>query len=194
MSEITRTYEGMFLLDAGNPNADEAVAPVRNVLARSDAEVVSLKPWDERKLAYEIKGRRRGLYVLTYFKADPEKVKDIERDVQLDEKVLRVLILKVDDLTDEMINADTPALAAKSSDEESGSSEEEKDQSKKSEEAKSEEKPEEKKPEAKEEDKSDEGEKPEEDKKEEESKEEPTDDSEKSEDKAEESAEEQKAE
>ena len=69
MAEM-KTYEGMFLVDAGNPDFDAATAPIRTVLDRSAAEVLSFKPWDERRLAYEIKGRKRALYVLSYFKLD----------------------------------------------------------------------------------------------------------------------------
>ncbi len=107
-----RTYEGMFLLEAGNADFEAASAPVRDVLARANAEVLSLKPWDERRLAYEIKGRRRGLYVLTYFKADPAALQALHHDIQLDERILRALILSADHVTEEVIHAQTPATAA----------------------------------------------------------------------------------
>jgi len=105
------TYEAMFLLDAGNTDFDAATEPVRKVLARSEAEVLAFKAWDERKLAYEIAGRKRGLYALVYFKADPGRVVEIEHDCQLDERILRALILRRDHLTDEELNAETPASA-----------------------------------------------------------------------------------
>ena len=107
-----RTYEGMFLLDAGNPDFESAAAPVRDVLARANAEVLSLKPWDERRLAYEIKGRRRALYVLTYFRADPAVMQSLHHDIQLDERILRALILSADHVTEEVIHAETPATLA----------------------------------------------------------------------------------
>jgi len=112
MSQDKATYEGMFLLDAGNPDFQAASEPVRTVLDRNEASVLSIKPWDERRLAYEIKGRRRGLYVLTYFEADPARITEIERDCQLDERILRVLLLRSDGLTEETIEAATPATAA----------------------------------------------------------------------------------
>lgn len=106
-----KTYEGMFLLDAGQPNFDEAVQPIQAVLDRNEASVVHMKKWDERRLAYEIGGRRRGLYVLTYFKADPEAIGRIERDVQLNESILRVLILAADHVSGETMETLTPAEA-----------------------------------------------------------------------------------
>jgi small subunit ribosomal protein S6 len=116
----TKTYEGMFLVDAGNPDFDASSAPVRTVLERSEAEVLSMKAWDERRLAYEIKGRKRALYVLAYFRLDPLKVAELERDVELNEGVLRALILRRDNLTDEVINAATPAEMAPAEDAEEG--------------------------------------------------------------------------
>jgi small subunit ribosomal protein S6 len=101
----------MFLLDAGQTSFEEAVEPIRDVLNRSGAEVLSLKKWDERRLAYEIDGRRRGLYVLAYFKVDPLKVTEIEHDVKLNERILRALILTADGLTEEKMALPTPAEA-----------------------------------------------------------------------------------
>ena len=115
MAESKNAYEGMFVLDAGAGDFEAASQPVRTALERSEAEVLAMKPWDERKLAYPIEGRRRGLYVLSYFKVDPERTADIERDCQLNEQILRVLILRRETLTDAEIQADTPATASKKS-------------------------------------------------------------------------------
>ena len=104
-----KTYEGMFLLDAGTADFDAAFAPVREALSRIQAEILTSKPWDERRLAYDIAGRRRGLYVLTYFKAQPQGVAALQHEVQLDERILRALVLSADHLADEVINAETPA-------------------------------------------------------------------------------------
>lgn len=107
-----KTYEAMFLVDAGNHEYEDAFAPVRDVLKRVEAEVLTIKPWDERRLAYKIKGRKRGLYVLTYFKADPARLGELQHDIQLNESVLRAMVLSADHVTAEQINADTPATAA----------------------------------------------------------------------------------
>lgn len=106
----TNTYEGMFLVEAGKSDFQAANEPVQTVLARSDAEILSIKPWDERRLAFEIKGRRRALYILTYFRADPQKITEIERDCQLNEGILREIIFRREVLKDEEIHAETPAM------------------------------------------------------------------------------------
>lgn len=107
-----KTYEGMFLLDAGKADFEEAAAPLRDVLARAQAETLAMKPWDERRLAYEINGRRRALYVLTYFKVDAARLDALNHDIQLEERILRALILSADHLDEKVIRAETPATQA----------------------------------------------------------------------------------
>lgn len=109
MNGNARTYEGMFLLEAGKGAFEAASEPVRTVLARNQAEVLALKNWDERKLAYDIGSHKRGLYVLAYFKADPAKIGEIERDCQLSESFLRALVLRRDEVTEAELAATTPA-------------------------------------------------------------------------------------
>src|SRR6056297_2862359 len=113
MNDTKNIYEGMFLLDSGTPDFQAATEPVTNVLSRNEAEVLSIKPWDDRKLAYEIKGRRRGMYALCYFQVDPQAMPEIEHDLELDERVLRSLILRQEEVSDEILNAQTPAEQAR---------------------------------------------------------------------------------
>ena len=113
MDKSKKTYEGMFLLDAGGSDFDAASEPVRKVLDRYEAEMLALKPWDDRRLAYEVRGRRRGLYALTYFRLDPERVREVEHDCQLDERILRVLILHRERLPEEEIHSPTPATESR---------------------------------------------------------------------------------
>jgi small subunit ribosomal protein S6 len=111
MSDTTHTYEGMFVLGTGGADFEAASEPIRTVLGRYEAEVLMLKCWDERKLAYDIHGHKRGLYALTFFKAPPARVAEIEHDCQLDERFLRVLILRRDQLTPEEIERERSSTA-----------------------------------------------------------------------------------
>ncbi len=114
MEATIHCYEGMFLLDAGQPNPDTALEPVRTVLDRAGAEILTIKPWEERRLAYEIRGRKRGLYVLSYFKAGAEKIVELEHDCLLNEKILRSLILRKEHVTEAELQTQTPAETAAS--------------------------------------------------------------------------------
>jgi len=69
-----------------------------------------MRKWDERKLAYDIERKSRGTYILCYFKADTQRIAGIEKDVQLSEKVMRVLILGTEKRPAEMIEQDIAGL------------------------------------------------------------------------------------
>ena len=105
-----KLYEGMFLVDSAQASDwDATIATLEKVLERADAEDVSMRKWDERRLAYEINGKSRGTYILCYFRADGEKIQEIEKAVQLSERIMRVLILSTEQMTAEDIEKDTPA-------------------------------------------------------------------------------------
>jgi len=91
------TYEGMFLLDSNKAAAawEESVKQVHDILAKHNAEIVASRQWDERRLAYPISGHKKGTYLLTYFKTEGSKLKEIVADCHLTDLILRELILKV---------------------------------------------------------------------------------------------------
>ena len=99
-------YEAMFLLSqAVAADLGTAVDHIKEILARGHAEIIAMKKWDDRRLAYEIKGQKRGVYILAYFKAPGVDISHVERDCNLSEKVLRALILRADHLSIEEMTA-----------------------------------------------------------------------------------------
>jgi small subunit ribosomal protein S6 len=102
----TYTYEAMFLFpQTVSADLQSAVDHIGEILSKGHAEVISLCKWDERRLAYDIKGNKRGVYFLTYFKCDADKLAAIERDARLSEKLLRSMITRADHLAPEQIAA-----------------------------------------------------------------------------------------
>lgn len=100
-------YEFMFLLD---PTLDSAaslavVERVEGIVKGQGGRIVSLKAWERRRLAYPVRGRNEGLYMLCYFDAPPEAISGIESRVRLAEGVLRFLVLRTDKETRELDQA-----------------------------------------------------------------------------------------
>ena len=101
VKEVKRNqYEGLFLLNQQHAAADfpATVEFLKDVFRRADAEIIALRKWDERKLAYEIRGQKRGVYMLAYFRAKGAQIANIERDCNLSEQILRTLIIRADHL------------------------------------------------------------------------------------------------
>ncbi len=96
-----KLYEGLFLLtQPAASNLGEAVNHVKGLLDRAGAEIIGLYKWDERKLAYTIKGQRRGTFLLGYFHVDGDNLTGLDRDCNLSEQVLRAMVTKADHLGD----------------------------------------------------------------------------------------------
>ncbi len=108
MADKKNYCETMFLISqAAAADFGAAVEHIRGLFARIDAEVVALSKWDERRLAFEIKKQRRGIYILSYFACDPTKVAELERACNLSDQILRFMCVKAEHLTlEEMQSAD----------------------------------------------------------------------------------------
>jgi len=116
-TSVKKLYEGLFLVDSAEAaaNWEESLTAIKNILEKAQAEIVSIRKWDERKLAYEINRKDRGTYILCYFRAEGGKIRDIERDVQLSERIMRTLILCAEHMTQEDIEKDTPVTRTEKS-------------------------------------------------------------------------------
>jgi small subunit ribosomal protein S6 len=113
--DLQHLYEGLFLFPQSvASNLQTAVDQVKNILTRHQAEIVMLRKWDERKLAYPIKGQKRGVYFLAYFKAPGSQLHHIDRDCTLSEQILRALIIRADHVGQaelELAQREVPAAA-----------------------------------------------------------------------------------
>ena len=80
-------------------SADEAEAKVAEIIAERRKRV-----WgDEPRRPYDVRGNKRGLYVLAYARAAASNLAQIERDFTLSERVLRTLITRCDHLSEEQM-------------------------------------------------------------------------------------------
>jgi small subunit ribosomal protein S6 len=92
-------YECMFLLDNTKVAGDHAAAAkqLHATLERNHAEVLASRPWkDDGRLAYPVRGQRKGLYYLTYFRTEGKNLATIEHDFSLNEMILRSLVLRIE--------------------------------------------------------------------------------------------------
>ncbi len=105
-TQTMNPYEVMFLVSQ-QVASDFAgsVEHIRDLLSRAGAEVLALQKWDERRLAYEIDKQRRGVYFLAYVHADPQSIVGLERDCNISERIMRILVTRANHLTEEQMRA-----------------------------------------------------------------------------------------
>ena len=112
-------YEGLFILDSNRYGRDpETVSnQIPAMIQKLGGEMLVSRLWEERRLAYPIKGQRKGTYWLSYFRLDSSRLLDVRRQCQITEDILRVLFLKVDPrIVDALVaharSAPVPAIPA----------------------------------------------------------------------------------
>ena len=93
-----RRYELMVILD---PDLEErTVAPsldtYLNVVRNDGGSVDNVDVWGRRRLAYEIDKNAEGIYAVVSLQAEPATVKELDRQLSLNESVLRTKVLRPD--------------------------------------------------------------------------------------------------
>jgi small subunit ribosomal protein S6 len=93
-----RAYELMVILD---PDLEErTVAPsldtYLNVVRNDGGSVDSVDIWGRRRLAYEIDKNAEGIYAVVTLQAEPATVKELDRQLTLNESVLRTKVIRPD--------------------------------------------------------------------------------------------------
>ena len=113
-------YECMFILDSNSYARDKlgVEGGISKMVEDSDGEMLVSRWWNEQKLAYPIKGRRKGTYWLSYFRMDSSKVADFNRACRLNDSILRNLTLKVEPrIVDALVAHARPAVEGEREDE-----------------------------------------------------------------------------
>jgi small subunit ribosomal protein S6 len=98
LAAAQNVYEGMFIIDSNRYARDAAgtVSQIPSTVEQFGGKMLASRLWEERRLAYPIKGHRKGTYWLTYFQIDPSQIVSLTRQFQLNESVIRSLMLKID--------------------------------------------------------------------------------------------------
>jgi small subunit ribosomal protein S6 len=93
-----RRYEMMIILDPAleertvQPSLDQFL----RVVTTSGGSVDKVDVWGRRRLSYEIDKKSEGIYTVVDLNAEPEAVKELDRQLNLNEAVLRTKILRPD--------------------------------------------------------------------------------------------------
>jgi small subunit ribosomal protein S6 len=91
-----RAYEVMVILD---PSLDErtiepSLDKYLNVIRKDGGSVESVDVWGRRRMAYEIKKNAEGIYAVINLTAEPATVKEFDRQLTLNESILRTKVLR----------------------------------------------------------------------------------------------------
>jgi len=88
----------MFILDPTKYSRDPAgsAQQVSDIITQHGGTILAARLWDERKLAYPIKGHKKGIYWLTYFSMEGSHLTALERQCEITDDIIRKLVLRID--------------------------------------------------------------------------------------------------
>ncbi|MEW6685132.1 MAG: 30S ribosomal protein S6 [Candidatus Edwardsbacteria bacterium] len=91
-----RHYETVFILDSklDENSVEKEITKVKELVQFQKGEVVKIDKWGRKRLAYEIKDRQEGYYVVINFTSSPERLNELERNFKLNDLVLKHIIVK----------------------------------------------------------------------------------------------------
>ena len=95
-------YETIYIV---NPTLDddslkEAIDKFSDLIKKLKGSIVKVNEWGKRKLAYEVKRFDKGYYVVLVFCALPKMVTELERNLKLDDRILKYITVKIDENVD----------------------------------------------------------------------------------------------
>lgn len=94
---MVRPYEVIVILDPAlsEEEVETLVNDISETITRANGKVSEVQKWGRKRLAYEVKKRREGNYVLFRVEADPQVVSNLERNFKISEKVLKYLTVRL---------------------------------------------------------------------------------------------------
>ena len=95
-----RNYEGVFIIspDLSAEASKSTVAQIEELVSKSGGRVDGLQDWGRRRLAYKIKKKQEGNYVILNFQLDSAQTKRLEQVLRLNDNLLRFLLVNKDAL------------------------------------------------------------------------------------------------
>ncbi len=112
MEKVINSYEGMFIVSVANgEEAAKAVVNKFTGLISANAEEVKINDWGKRRFAYPIQDMNEGYYTVVNFKSEGAFPAELQRLMNIDENVLRAMVIRMEHEVAEAA-AETPAEEA----------------------------------------------------------------------------------
>ncbi len=86
-----RKYETIFIMD---PDLEEeqtqsVIEKVKGIITQTNGEILKVEDWGKRKLAYEVKKKSKGHYILIHFSGSPALLSELERNFRVMDSVIK---------------------------------------------------------------------------------------------------------
>lgn len=95
-------YEAIYIIEAGLPDEQSVsiIDKYQGVVTRGGGVIDDVDRWDARRLAYPVKGRREGVYIVMNFRSEPAARLELDRIFRISDDVIRHMIIRQEDEAD----------------------------------------------------------------------------------------------
>ena len=100
MAAVQRYYETIFITppELSEDDVEKVITDVKDIFASRGAEVERIERWGRRRLAYPVKRRDEGWYVLLQVMGSGDAVQEVERRLRINDNVIKYLSVRLDDV------------------------------------------------------------------------------------------------
>ncbi len=111
---ITRPYEAVYIVDPdlGEEQVSTVTNRYKQIIETNGGTVAKIDVWERRKLAYMIKGRTEGIYVVMHFSGPAQAESELRRIFQISEDQIRAMIVRQDEAAPDPLGGDAEAVSA----------------------------------------------------------------------------------
>jgi small subunit ribosomal protein S6 len=94
-----KKYETIFILD---PDLEEtqtqsAIEKVKGIISQNNGEILKVEDWGKRKLAYQVKKKAKGHYILIHLMGSPTLISELERNFRVMDAVIKFQSVRLDE-------------------------------------------------------------------------------------------------
>jgi len=94
-----KKYETIFILDPDleEAQAQSAIEKVKGIISQNNGEILKVEDWGKRKLAYQVKKKAKGHYILIHLMGSPTLISELERNFRVMDAVIKFQSVRLDE-------------------------------------------------------------------------------------------------
>jgi len=94
-----KAYEVVVILDPAltEEEVEGQISEINDMILNGNGKVNEIQRWGKKRLAYEVKKRREGYYILFRVTAEPKAISSLERSFKISEKVLKYMAVRFEE-------------------------------------------------------------------------------------------------
>src|SRR5512139_1455213 len=103
-------YETIFILDPDleETQAQATLEKIKGIITQNNGEIIKSEDWGKRKLAYVVKKKPRGHYILTTFAGSPALLSELHRNFRVTDAVIKFQSVRLDERVEAAAKSSVP--------------------------------------------------------------------------------------